>query len=295
MKDIIEFNTQKWGFASNFVNFFQFYSDIFENKENMKLRVNTYLNPIQSNFNILNVFVLDKKTIEFTNSKFIYAYTIKNTLKRFIQGELNFKDLIDVYLIRKYQNSKFKYPCLNAFSILTNPRLRGIAKLNKSTLDKLIEIDGSSLINKKFDLGIHLRFGDKVKEIEENSKETFQKATTNEEAISQILTTSKYRNIFIASDDLNKAKEMIQKVDPHSQITLYHQTNKKKAGHDQAQFNEQNVEQKEKQFFEFLLDCYILSNCSLFLGSVNSNITYFVAMLNNKTKILTYDGEISYL
>lgn len=295
MKDIIEFNTQEWGFASNFVNFFQFYSHVLENKEKKKLRVNTYLNPIRNNYNILSVFELDNSAIDFTDSKFIYTYSFKNTLKRFVQGELDLKNLADIYFKRRYKDYKFKYPVHNAFSILTNDKLRGIAKLNKSTLDKLIEIDDNNLIIKTFDLGIHLRYGDKVKEIEENSREASEKTRTNEEVITEILNNSKYRKIFIASDDLIKAKEMIQKINPNSSITLYHQVNNKKAGHDQSQFNKQNVEQKEKQFFEFLLDCHILSKCSLFLGSVNSNITYFVAMMDSKTKILTYDGEISYL
>ena len=291
MKAIKEFNTQKWGFGSNFVNFFQFYGDLNQGEE---LIVYTYLNPIQENYNILDIFELSKENIKFNSSKFIYTYSFKNAVKNLIVRDLSLKDLIDVYILKKYHNSQFKYPTGNAYSILSNPRLRGIAKLKKETLDKLKLFDTNKFYNKIFDVGIHLRFGDKISEIKANSK-NFIPEEQQRELLESFLNNSETDNIYIASDNLEKAIKLIKSICTSKSVTIYHQLNLNKSGHDQLFFNQQSTEQKEKQFYEFLLDCYLLSNCKTFLGSVNSNVTYFVGMLNSRTKIFTYDGKVSYL
>ena len=248
--------TSTSGFGTNFFNFFMCY--LYARSKNEILYLNDMKNNISSSYHLILDTFNESPNIKFTLYNGI-------TIQQQDPIELNKYYLsLDIDFLKSEAKRIFKLkPDIN----------------NKITL----------LIKDlpQFDIGIHIRTGDKISSGE--MKPINQESYVNEITYFQKICNKTKLNIYLMTDSSNVIKKIKELA--HESWSVYSLTSPSinPDGHLQKQFNTQPTSVKMGAFIHFLAEIRILQECPNVICTFSSNIGRFINLTGNYLDIKSLD------
>lgn len=231
------------GYGSNFFNFFICY--LYARSQNKDLYLRDTTNNITDSFHLILDTFKDLPGI---------IYTLKNgiTLQQRIPDEL-------------------KQFCKNLEVQFLKSEAKRIFKINSSIQNKITVLH-KGLPN--FDLGLHIRTGDKITtgEMEKIPLDVYIKAV---EAY-QKDTGKEKLSIYLMTDSEEVITSFKKRANPSWSISFLPSPIKNLDGHDQRGFNSHSIQEKMDAYIHFLAELQILQKCPTVFCTFSSNIGRFV-------------------
>ena len=241
--DSLYCSTSTSGYGSNFLNFFMCY--LYARSRDKVLYLKDTKNNITDSFHlILDTF---KELPGIT-------YTLQNavTIQQVIPSELkNFYEIQDIDFLRSEAKRIFQ---------LQPSIQKKIALLRKG-------LPG-------FDLGVHIRTGDKITsgEMQKIPLEAYLKQITD----FQLVSGKKNLNIYLMTDSATVVANFKKKALPSWTVTVLLPPITNTDGHVQKQFNSYPIQVKMDAFIHFLAEVQILQECPTVICTFSSNIGRFL-------------------
>ena len=149
---------------------------------------------------------------------------------------------------------------------------------NKSTM-QAIEIRKSVLSLPKEYVGIHIRRGDKCREIQH---------TDIQQYIDMVASHSKCKDVFVATDDYSVYEQLCLL---YPNWRFYTLTSKSHQGYDQRTFEKYTKECKREEMILLFTDIEVLASSQLFVGTLSSNIGMYLYWRMPKGQCLGVDFQ----
>jgi hypothetical protein len=173
-----------------------------------------------------------------------------------------------------------KYLCTLTDSYICS-EARSVFKFNPVTQEK-VNIYLKSAAFPAFDIGIHIRMGDKITsgEMAAISLDTYRKAIQD----AQILLKKDTLNIYVMTDNQSIILSLKQANLSWSLYSLKPPI--PSTGHDQKIFNSQPTKDKMESYYHFLSELYIMQRCPYIVCTYSSNIGRFLYMTREPESII---------
>ena len=159
---------------------------------------------------------------------------------------------------------------------------RTVFKLNAVTQEKVNTYLKSAAFP-AFDIGIHIRMGDKITsgEMAAISLDTYRKAIQD----AQILLKKDTLNIYVMTDNSPILSSLKEAANPS--WSLYSlKPPIPSTGHDQKTFNAQPTKDKMESYYHFLSELHIMQRCPYIVCTYSSNIGRFLYMTREPGSII---------
>jgi len=247
------YSTTQVGFASNFNNFL--YTYLHAKKVKKPLYVYDKDNPISSNYSIL------KETF------------VKPSNIVYIDQPLNHKNNISTSMIRALtatiQNTRLQQEAANLFRLTPE-------------MTSHIQTELSNYSFPKFDIGVHIRSGDKITtgEMEKIPIDAY---------INAIKKSSIDTNVFVMTDNMELLESLKNGVDKSIHIYSINQTSPCASGHNQDIFNLSTKEIKLKAYIQFMTELHIMQQIPNIICTFSSNIGRYLYLTSPTTKFISLD------
>ena len=232
-------NINRSGFGSNIMNFLMCYLYARNKNETLYLRDTT--NNISKGFHLILDTIQDLPGITFTLKDGM-------TLQQKIPDELReFRRSLELTFLKS--------------------EVKRIFKLNPSIQSKVTALHRGL---PKFDLGLHIRTGDKVTtgemeaiplDVYIKEVDTYQKATKKDKL-----------SIYLMTDSEGVIATFKNRADPSWSIKYLPSPIKNVDGHNQQVFNSQSTENKMAAYIHFLAELQVLQQCPTVFCTFSSNI-----------------------
>lgn len=238
------FQTTEGGFCSNFTQLFLAYADAVKNSS--PLYVHDVPSAVGPTFPLLQTILKDNSTVK-------YLKDIPQNSQRIDPSKLS--TLTSVPVLRRMARDLFMY--------------------NGDTQEKIMtRIKGAGLERTQFDVGVHIRSGDKITTGE-------MKAISIDEYVRALSMYSrklgKKLSIFVMTDNITLFEELKQRSDPSwSFTTLQGVSNYTLQGHTQYSFTTLPSAVRQDLFYQFLTELHILQNIPNLVVTYSSNIGRFL-------------------
>ena len=255
-KNMYMFETTDAGFCSQFNNYL--YSALYADKEGIPLYVHDTVNALSIHYPLIKDTFIAPPEISFTDGPIFSATSLKKRVRQINE----FISAVDT------ENLK-----LDSKSLL---------QWNPSLLTKLQPIlDGANLPS-DFDVGVHIRAGDKITSGEMKSIPIEQYLR----AVQAYQTKAKKKSldIFIMSDSSQKLDEFIKKKDPSWKVYSLGSP-PSIAGHVQRDFNASLSRSRMNAYLYFVAELFLIQKVHHIVCTFSSNVGRFL--------FLTADDEAS--
>jgi hypothetical protein len=246
------FQTTEGGFCSNMVSLFVAYANAV--KTSSSLYVHDFPSSVGKTFPLFQSILKDNSTVKYlkevsTNSKPLDWNKIKYEYLS-LNGSVNFQAL------KRMARDLFFY--------------------NGETQEKIMNrIRGAGLERTVFDVGVHIRSGDKITAGEMKAipvKEYFNALTT----FSKRLGKPKL-SVFVMTDNMKLFEELKQMSPPTWSFTTFQTTSSYTAnGHTQDSFNLLPSSTREELFYLFLTELHVMQNTPNLIVSYSSYVGRFL-------------------
>lgn len=153
---------------------------------------------------------------------------------------------------------------------------QSIWRYNKSTIQS-VEAHRNMLALPKEYVGIHIRRGDKCREIQH---------TDIQQYIDMVVSHSKCKDVFVATDDYSVYEQLCLQYPDWRFYTL---TSKLHQGYDQRTFEKYTKECKREEMISLFTDIEVLASSQLFVGTLSSNIGMYLYWRLPKGKCIGVD------
>ena len=200
---------------------------------------------------------------------------------KFFTGKYLTQDFWNAFHSRAFEKEEFNIPSLQILGNTLSASQKLVAltwNFNDVTKSRVNQIIVTVGLPKKY-ASIHIRRGDKAKEVDNLSVERYMEKL-------QHLTTIK--DVFVATDDFTVIELLTKIYTTHS---FYHLTNGEASGYDQMQFENLNAESKKDELLTLFATIEILSVSEVFVGTFNSNIGMYMAMRLGTVNVYGVDFE----
>lgn len=235
--DRIAFSTNGAGFASNFNNFL--YNYLYAKKNTKPLHVYDRDNPISPNYHILQESFVPPKDL-------IY---IQNPPTEKI-------DLTMIRLMTATMSDEF---------LQTQAKL--LFKLTPQ-MESQIQAILSKYAFPAFDLGVHIRSGDKIR--------TGEMPLIPMELYVKEINATNAKTVFVMTDNSELLEQIKGSLKPSIQVYSLTQTSPCKAGHEQDVFNSSPNDVKLDAYIHFLAELYVMQQIPSIICTFSSNIGRFL-------------------
>ena len=255
-------------------------------KQETSISVSKYFQPTQagicSNFNqLFYSYLYCEKNVEL-----LYVYDKPNCVSR---DFLMFKNILNENSLIKYLKEIPKNTTrMNYNMIANNPSLsaipftrlkktaQSIFSFNSSAQEKITAlIREKGLERSRFDVGIHIRSGDKITTGEMQEIELIEYIR----AIRTIQTklNKKELTIFVMTDNYSLYEELVDRGDPSWSITTLEEPSAyTSSGHTQVAFNNLPEEKRVTLFYQFLTELHIMQRIPNLVLTFSSNVGRFL-------------------
>ena len=142
-----------------------------------------------------------------------------------------------------------------------------------------------------FDIGVHIRTGDKITtgEMKAIYLETYVEAIKE----AQISLGKSSMSIYVMTDNSSIVRQLKALSDSSWSLYCLEPPIKSESGHDQATYNMRSVNDKMASYHHFLTELYILQRCSYIVCTYSSNIGRFLFMTKEPgTQIKSLDYPV---
>lgn len=255
--DILYCSISYSGYGSNFFNFFMCY--LYARNQNKILYLRDTSNNISDSFHLILDTFQDLPGITYSFKKGI---TIQQ------------KNLVEL--------KKF---CKSVEVQFLKSEAKRIFKIRPSVQSKI------TLLHKglpNFDLGLHIRTGDKITtgEMEKIPLDVYIKAV---EAFQKDIGKEKL-SIYLMTDSEGVITSFKKRANPSWSISFLPSPIKNLDGHDQRGFNSHSIQEKMDAYIHFLAELQILQKCPTVFCTFSSNIGRFV-YLTGREDVRSLDKE----
>ena len=242
------FETTDAGFCSNFNQFLYAYA--FSLSEARPLEVYDLSSPVSITYPLIKNTFEEIEGVTYKDSMSITSSSMRRLMPRIMSNAMN----------------------------LPMASLRGIAQRifqwNSSLIKSLEGILVSANLPKKFDLGIHIRVGDRIVTRD-------RKSVTVEEYIRaakkvQVNLKKENMNIFLMSDSVNAIAEFKKKADSSWKIYTLPQNLPNPEGHIQAQFNKAAPRARMSAYQSFIAELIVMQSVQDIICTFSSNVGRFL-------------------
>lgn len=254
----IFYQTSEAGFCSLFNNFF--YTYLYVKQKNQKLYVLDKPNPIGLNYTLFKLLLnQNKKNIEYVSSP------VKGVSEVSRKELIYFLTTCSVNFLREEAKKFF------IWSDIFNKKINKYLQIINET---------------SFDIGIHMRAGDKITtgEMKEISIESYI------DKVNSIKKTDP--TIFIMSDTLSLINKFVEKA-PKTWKVLYFNT-AILSTHVQQNFNMKSTSEKEEAFVQFLAELECMKNSKEIICTFSSNVSRFLYLVHPGNSNIFHSLDIEY-
>ena len=208
------------------------------------------------------------------------SYQIKTSISNIIKTKLIRTALGIDYLTQdvwpfirdtKFQNETFTFPelgisgnLLHALNVVTDHIWRFQPSVQQEIDNRIKTLSLPSNY-----IGVHIRSGDKATEA---------KLSPVDDYINYIKSLTPLKELFVLTDNYSIIKE-IKSNYPDYKLYSYCEINEK--GFSEGEYNLMNKEAKKTMTIKLITDVEILSQSSLFVGTLSSNVGIFIGMRRN--------------
>lgn len=256
MKKGFYYQTSEAGFCSLFNNLF--YSYIYAKNKKIPFFILDKPNPIGLNYPIFKTILSPQVHLKYINSP------EKGLIKLGRNEIIIFLSTLSNDYLRKEAKEFFKWSdfCLE----------------NINLMKKEIKRD-------TFDIGIHIRAGDKITtgEMKEISIESYIQKTAS-------IINIPIPNIFIMSDSLQKIEEF-KRLAPKNWVLHYFQTNILDT-HFQDNFNKKSFDNKLNALFQFMAELECMKQSKKIVCTFSSNVSRFLFLVHSDCEYHSLDLKI---
>lgn len=261
------FEPTQGGFCSN-LNML-FYSYLHAVKQSEILYVHDHPNAISDRFPLF-------ESILKVNSSIIYMKEVPKESKR-----IEYKDILNTPGLISMPFARMKTLARDLFSYNGDTQGKILDRIRQQSLERTV-----------FDVGVHIRSGDKIT-TGEMKKVSIQDYITAIQTFQQRLGKSNLK-IFVMTDNMSLFAELQMKSPTTwSFTTLQEPSIYTLSGHVQSQFNSLSTEKKTELFYQFLTELHIMQNIPNLVVSFSSHIGRFLyltsRLVTTKENILSVD------
>jgi len=255
--DSLYCSTSTLGYGSNFFNFFMCY--LYARSQNKVLYLKDTKNNITDSFHLILDTFQELPGI---------TYTLKNGMT-----------------VQQLYGNELKKFCVALDEEVLKAEAKRIFKLQPAIQTK-INILKKGLSS--FDLGVHVRTGDKIttKEMTKIPIEYYFKQITD----FQVASGKKKLSIYLMTDSATVIAQFKKKADPTWSIVSIPSPITNQDGHFQTQFNSYPIAMKMDAYIHFLAEIQILQSCPTVLCTFSSNIGRFI-YLTGGTDVRSLDTQ----
>lgn len=249
------FESRQVGFCSVYLDYF--YSYLFTQNKKTKLLVNDLPNAVNINWNLLKETFGEKPGVEFLREK--TGKEISTELRRFLSSSP----------ITQGQGRDF-------FSL--SPSIKKECDLFLSYFPNI----------PKFDIGIHIRSGDKIKtgEMKEIPIQLYLQEIRKH-------INSNSPTIFVMTDNYKKLEELQKLANPEWTFVTF--ASKEINGHDQNNFNLMKYDDRKSSYIQFLTELEIMKQIPILILTFSSNIGRYLYLTSSaQTNIVSLDVKNFY-
>ena len=246
------YQTTEAGFCSIFLNLF--YTFLYAKQKKIKLLIFDKPNPIGVNYSFF------KPILQLNNKEAEYINNLSNTI-----FPIKRQDIIPN--LTRYSDSILRNEAIQFFNWTDNFKEKILSR-------KLFSI--------KFDIGIHIRAGDKIT-TGEMKKISIDQYIEKARGIS----TTENPNIFLMSDTYSLIQEFKEKA-PSTWI-IYSFPSTILSSHIQYDFNRKSQDEKLDAFIQFMAELYTLKECKKIICTFSSNISRFLYLIHHNCEYYSLD------
>lgn len=255
------FETSDAGFCTNFNQYL--YGFIYSLNEDKPLYIYDYANPVAINYPLIKNTFVDISGVTYTDGMMASVSSIRRVMPRVMEN----------------------------VRAMPMPTVRAIAQRifqwNESILTTLKGIIGQSL-PKSFDLGIHIRVGDRI-------------TTRDKRSIpvqDYVNAAKKFKkddmSIFLMSDSVNAIAEFKKKADPSWKIYTLPSSLPNPDGHLQAQFNRAPSRARLAAYHSFMAELLVMQSIPEIISTFSSNVGRFLYYtVEYPERIISLDQKFS--
>ena len=209
-----------------------------------------------------------------------------NLAKSFLEVDYFTQDIFEIMRLGEFQNRYFEIESLGISGYLKevfSKIAKEIYRFNDKTKDKISNIIYNLNLPKKY-IAVHIRAGDKIKEVNLISPDSY---------MNMIKKYTDIKDLFISTDDYSII-EYIKKEygDTYNIFTL---ENKEERGYDQLCFDKLEASIKYDKYILFFSSIEIMSKAELCFGSCTSNPSRFLSAVMPENKFIEVEGLKFYL
>lgn len=155
-------------------------------------------------------------------------------------------------------------------------------KFSEKTKCAIDNILGALEVPKDY-VGIHVRRGDKIKEVSFVSVDNY---------MSILKDKSEIKNVYVATDDYGTIKLLRAN---YPEYRFYSLTKEVSAGYDQTAFDNLEKGKKQTHMISLFADIEMLASAKCFVGSYSSNVGLYIAIRRNRENCFYVDYKSEYL
>jgi len=244
------FQPTQGGICSNFNQLF--YSYLYCEKNVELLYIHDKPNCVSDNFPMFQAILNENSLIK-------YLKEIPKDSKR-----MNYNMIVNNHSLSAMPFSRMKKTAQSIFSFNSSAQEKITALIREKGLERT-----------RFDIGLHIRSGDKITTGEMKAIQI----TEYIRAIRSIQTklNKKELNIFVMTDNYSLYEELVGRGDPSWSITTFEEPSAYTAsGHTQLEFNLLPQEKRLTLFYQFLTELHIMQRISNLVLTFSSNVGRFL-------------------
>ena len=239
------FETSDAGFCANFNQYL--YGFLFSMNEDKPLFVYDYSNPVAISYPLIKNTFIDISGVLYTDGMTASTSSIKRLMPRVMDNVRT----MPMATVRAIAQRIFQW--------------------NDSLVPTLKNVIASTKLPTSFDLGIHIRVGDRI---------TRDKRTVPVEdylrAAKKVLAARKESNIFLMSDSVNAIAEFKKKADASWNIYSLPSTLPNPDGHLQSQFNKAAPRARMTAYQTFMAELLVMQSIPDIICTFSSNVGRFL-------------------
>ena len=258
-KDVLQYTTQQAGFTSIFNNFL--YTYLHAKKLKQPLYVYDKNNPISLNYHILKESFIQPSNIIYIDQPFNQTNTISQSMIRALTGTI--------------QNATLQEEAAHLFRLTPE-------------MTTCIQSELSTYSFPTFDIGVHIRSGDKITTGE-------MRAIPINSYIKEInaIKSKDTTNVFVMTDNIILLEALKKGVSQDIHIYSMNQNSPCASGHNQGIFNLSIKEVKLKAYIQFMTELYTMQKIPNIICTFSSNIGRYLYLTSPSiTKFTSLDIKV---